>query len=48
MIDVYESAVDQTGRFGAPFERDDETAFYLLDLGRTQDSQSWKPSTSIP
>lgn len=33
MIDIYESAIDQFGRFGAVFERDDETAFfYLLDV----------------
>lgn len=33
MIDVYESAIDEAGRFGAVFERDDETAyFYLLDM----------------
>ncbi|MCB5946117.1 DUF2251 domain-containing protein [Acidocella sp. KAb 2-4] len=37
MIDVYESAIDEVGRFGAAFERDDETAyFYLLDM-RKQD-----------
>jgi hypothetical protein len=40
MTDVYESAVDPTGHFGAAFERDDETAFfYLLDLRRTEDNQ---------
>lgn len=33
MIDIYESAVEMSGRFGAVFERDDETAyFYLLDM----------------
>jgi len=32
-IDVFESAVQPQGCFGAVFERDDETAyFYLLDL----------------
>lgn len=40
MIDVYESAVDHAGRFGAAFERDDETAFfYLLDLARDEANQ---------
>ena len=40
MIDVCESAVDPAGRFGAAFERDDETAFfYLIDLERTGDSR---------
>jgi len=40
MIDVYESAVDHAGRYGAVFERDDETAFfYLLDLARDEASQ---------
>ena len=35
MIDVYESSVDHEGKYGAAFERDDETAFfYLLDLAR--------------
>ena len=33
MIDVYKSAIDNTGRFGAVFERNAETAFfYLLDM----------------
>ena len=41
MIDVYESVTDETGRFGAVFERDDETAFfYLFDMGG-QDGASW-------
>lgn len=40
MIDVYESAIDATGRFGAVFERDDETAFfYLLDLRLPEGNQ---------
>ena len=40
MIDVYKSAVDHSGRFGAVFERDDETAyFYLLDLARDEANQ---------
>jgi hypothetical protein len=37
MIDVYESATDDLGRFGAVFERDDETAyFYLLDMRKQE------------
>lgn len=37
MIDIYESATDETGRFGAVFERDDETAyFYLLDMRKQE------------
>jgi hypothetical protein len=37
MIDVYESAVDEAGKFGAAFERNDETAyFYLLDMGKQE------------
>ena len=40
MIDIYESAVQETGRFGAVYERDSETAyFYLLDLQKVADSQ---------
>jgi hypothetical protein len=40
MIDVYESAVHQAGRYGAAFERDGETAFfYLLDLAAAEDMQ---------
>lgn len=40
MIDVYESAVEKTGRFGAVFERDDETAyFYLLGMQMSEGSQ---------
>ena len=41
MIDIYESAVQAAGRFGAVYERNDETAsvFYLLDLQRTAGSQ---------
>ena len=40
MIDIYESAVQAGGRFGAVYERNDETSyFYLLDLQRTADSQ---------
>ncbi|RWE30939.1 MAG: DUF2251 domain-containing protein [Mesorhizobium sp.] len=40
MIDVYESAVDASGRYAAAFERDDETAyFYLLDLARDEGKQ---------
>ena len=40
MIDVYESAIDDLGRFGAVFERDDETAyFYLLDLRKDRGAQ---------
>ena len=40
MIDVYESAVDPSGRYGAAFERDEETAFfYLLDLARAETNQ---------
>ena len=40
MIDIYESAVDHQGRYGAVFERDDETAFfYLLDLARDKINQ---------
>ena len=40
MIDVYESAVDHAGRYGAAFERDDDTAFfYLLDLTRDEASR---------
>ena len=40
MIDVYESAVDHAGRYGAAFERDDDTAFfYLLDLAQDEASQ---------
>lgn len=40
VIDVYESAIDATGRFGAVFERDDETAFfYLLDLRLPEGNQ---------
>lgn len=40
MIDVYESAVDHLGRYGAVFERDDETAFfYLLDLKQEEANQ---------
>jgi len=40
MVDVYESAVEEAGRFGAVFERDDETAFfYLLDLHKQEGSQ---------
>jgi hypothetical protein len=40
MIDVYESAVEQTGRWGVVFERDDDTAFlYLLDLSREGTNQ---------
>lgn len=35
MIDVYTSAIDEVGQFGAVFERDDETAyFYLLDMSK--------------
>lgn len=35
MIDIYESAVEPTGRFGAVFERDEATAFfYLLDMDK--------------
>ena len=38
MIDIYESAVHAAGRWGAFYERDDETAyFYLLDLQRPAD-----------
>jgi hypothetical protein len=38
LIDVYESAMDGDGRYGAVFERDDETSyFYLLDLTRKDD-----------
>lgn len=40
MIDIYESVVDHKGKYGAAFERDDETAFfYLLDLARDGDNQ---------
>jgi hypothetical protein len=40
MIDVYESAVEGTGRFGAVFERDDDTAyFYLLDMRKEEAGQ---------
>ena len=40
MIDTYESAVEPNGRFGAVFERDEETAFfYLLDLARDESNQ---------
>jgi hypothetical protein len=40
MIDVYESAIDDLGRYGAVFERDDEAAyFYLLDLRRERGAQ---------
>jgi hypothetical protein len=36
-INAFESAVQPQGRFGAVFERDDETAyFYLLDLHRPE------------
>jgi hypothetical protein len=39
-IDVWESAVQPQGRFGAVFERDDETAYlYLLDLDRPEGHQ---------
>ena len=38
--DVYESAVDPSGRRGAVFERDDDTAFfYLFDLSREDGDQ---------
>ncbi|MDB5673322.1 MAG: hypothetical protein JWM65_304 [Sphingomonas bacterium] len=40
MIDIYESGVEAAGRFGAVFERDDETAFfYLLDMRRPEGTQ---------
>lgn len=40
MIDIYESAVEVTGSFGAVFERDDETAFfYLLDMRKSEGRQ---------
>lgn len=54
MIDVYESATDETGRFGAVFERDNETAFfYLLDMreqngGRIISAFNAKLVTEIP
>lgn len=54
MIDVYESATDETGRFGAVFERDDETAFfYLFDMGgqdggRIVSAFNAKPVTEMP
>jgi len=39
-IDVFESAIQPQGRFGAVFERDDETArFYLVDLHRAAGKQ---------
>jgi len=39
-IEDFESAVQPQGRFGAVFERDDETAyFYLLDLRRPEGRQ---------
>lgn len=39
-IDAFESAIQPQGRFGAVFERDDETGyFYLLDLHRSEGSQ---------
>jgi len=44
MIYVYESAVDHVGRYGAAFERDDDTAFfYLLDLERDEGNQILEP-----
>jgi hypothetical protein len=40
MIDVYESEIDDAGRFGAVFERNDQTAyFYLLDLRSERGAQ---------
>jgi len=37
MIDVFESAVEPNGRYGAVFEQDNETAyFYLLDFERPE------------
>lgn len=40
MIDIYESAVEESGLFGAVFERDNETAFfYLLDMRKSEGSQ---------
>jgi len=39
-IGIYESAVQVAGRFGAVYERDDQTAyFYLLDLQKTEGRQ---------
>jgi hypothetical protein len=54
MIDIYESATDETERFGAVFERDDETAyFYLLDMrkqegGRIVSAFNAKAVTELP
>lgn len=40
MSDAFESAVEPQGRYGAVYERDDQTAFfYLLDLDRPNNRQ---------
>lgn len=49
MVDICESAIDPTGRHGAVFERDDDTAFfYLLDLTRPDDNQIVEAFNAYP